>query len=160
MAANDENWIGIDLTGIDNLQEKLKQLYPELADLGTEEANAYILDVVKEDARLPYADEPFFWSSDKQRKAYFASNGFGGGIPYQRTGTLRDGWQVLGYGKNQIVVNEVMYSKYVKQASTQIIGMKFRDWDTIEEQIRTRLSQISRAFNEGVRDAIEKLGLG
>lgn len=28
------------------------------------------------------------WQTEKQRRAFFASNGFGGGIPYQRSGKL------------------------------------------------------------------------
>ena len=36
---------------------------------------------------------PVQWDSEKQRRAYFASNGFGKGIPYQRTGRTRLSWQ-------------------------------------------------------------------
>lgn len=36
---------------------------------------------------------PVHWKSAKQRRAFFATNGFGGGIPYQRTGALARGWQ-------------------------------------------------------------------
>lgn len=35
---------------------------------------------------------PIQWASDKQRRAFFATNGFGGGIPYQRTRTLQQSW--------------------------------------------------------------------
>lgn len=34
------------------------------------------------------------WKSEKQRKAYFATDGFGHGIPYQRTGKLEAGWDM------------------------------------------------------------------
>ena len=37
---------------------------------------------------------PIKWDSDKQRRAYFASNGFGHGIPYQRQGHYERGWVV------------------------------------------------------------------
>lgn len=37
-------------------------------------------------------NNPYQWQSEKQRRAYFASDGFGGGIPYQRTGDLTDAW--------------------------------------------------------------------
>lgn len=37
---------------------------------------------------------PIQWASEKQRKAYFASNGFGKGIPYKRSGKLSRGWEV------------------------------------------------------------------
>lgn len=36
---------------------------------------------------------PFRWKSDRQRRAYFATDGFGWGIPYVRTFALRDSWQ-------------------------------------------------------------------
>jgi hypothetical protein len=35
---------------------------------------------------------PVNWDSEKQRRAFFATNGFGAGIPYQRTGTLEGEW--------------------------------------------------------------------
>jgi hypothetical protein len=40
------------------------------------------------------SSQPVKWTSDKQRKAYFASNGFGGGIPTVRTGTIAQAWDV------------------------------------------------------------------
>ncbi len=36
---------------------------------------------------------PVAWDSEKQRRAYFATDGFGAGIPYQRTGTYNASWQ-------------------------------------------------------------------
>ena len=36
------------------------------------------------------------WNSEKQRRAYFATDGFGHGIPYRRTGQYPEGWRVLG----------------------------------------------------------------
>jgi hypothetical protein len=37
---------------------------------------------------------PVQWDSVRQRRAFFASNGFGGGIPYRRTGRYEQGWQL------------------------------------------------------------------
>lgn len=37
---------------------------------------------------------PVQWDSVRQRKAFFASNGFGGGIPYRRRGRYEQGWQL------------------------------------------------------------------
>lgn len=39
---------------------------------------------------------PIAWTSERQRRAYFATNGFGAGIPYRRTGGLAAGWSVSG----------------------------------------------------------------
>ncbi len=38
------------------------------------------------------SESPVHWDSEKQRKAYFASDGFGAGIPYQRSGNTRGSW--------------------------------------------------------------------
>jgi hypothetical protein len=35
------------------------------------------------------------WKSEKQRRAFFATDGFGKGIPYERTHELRDGWHLV-----------------------------------------------------------------
>jgi hypothetical protein len=37
---------------------------------------------------------PIRWKSEKQRRAFFATNGFGRGVPSQRTGALARGWTV------------------------------------------------------------------
>lgn len=36
---------------------------------------------------------PIRWSTERQRRAYFATDGFGRGIPYKRTGKYADAWQ-------------------------------------------------------------------
>jgi hypothetical protein len=38
---------------------------------------------------------PIQWTSEKQRKAFFATDGFGHGIPYKRTGQLMRSWEVV-----------------------------------------------------------------
>ena len=42
----------------------------------------------------PITGIPNSWDSDKQRKAFFATNGFGKGIPTERTGNYINGWSV------------------------------------------------------------------
>ncbi len=38
---------------------------------------------------------PIEWTSEKQRRAFFATDGFGHGIPYQRTHDLAAAWEVI-----------------------------------------------------------------
>lgn len=60
---------------------------------------------------------PIHWKSAKQRRAFFATNGFGRGIPTVRTHTLSQGWQVifapLDNGGAITVVNETPYAQFV-----------------------------------------------
>lgn len=37
---------------------------------------------------------PIRWKTERQRRAFFATDGFGKGIPYQRTGGLQRSWRV------------------------------------------------------------------
>lgn len=46
-----------------------------------------VLEAMKEEGKpVTY---PIQWDSDKQKRAFFATDGFGSGIPYQRTQTYR-----------------------------------------------------------------------
>lgn len=59
------------------------------------------------------------WQSDRQRRAYFATNGFGAGIPYQPTGRLTKGWDVEYVGRDAYngefaIVNPVKYAPFVQ----------------------------------------------
>jgi hypothetical protein len=61
---------------------------------------------------------PIAWTSDKQRKAFFATNGFGRGIPTKRTGALNDGWHsfsetITGLGTKVIIWNSQSYAQFV-----------------------------------------------
>ena len=48
-------------------------------------------DLMKEPGPVVY---PIEWTSDKQRRAFFATDGFGAGIPYQRTHDLAAAWDI------------------------------------------------------------------
>ncbi len=154
------SFIGIDIAGNKELAAKLEQIPGEAFGAGVEEANKYIVDVERiYPPRVQHgADNPYQWQSEKQRRAYFASNGFGGGIPSQRSQGLSKGWKTIGQGRNQIVVNEVPYAMFVKDVQRQR-GHAADGWDTIGIDIQTRMGQIVRKFEFGVSRALKKLGL-
>lgn len=51
--------------------------------------DAMLADFQAEPGKVKY---PIQWTSDRQRRAFFASKGFGKGIPYVRTGKLAKAW--------------------------------------------------------------------
>ena len=51
-------------------------------------------------ADAPRPSYPIDWDSEKQRRAYFATDGFGGGIPYRRTGAMPAGWEIVRVDPN------------------------------------------------------------
>jgi hypothetical protein len=60
---------------------------------------------------------PIQWDSERQRRAFFATDGFGHGIPYRRTGKYNEGWRLEpvkdSYGEGYQLVNKVPYARYV-----------------------------------------------
>jgi len=66
----------------------------------------------------PKVKYPIAWTSERQRRAYFASNGFGHGIPYRRTGGATKAWRAaLVRGQGAIVskvTNPNSYLIYVR----------------------------------------------
>jgi len=144
--------------GAKELITKLEKLPTEVGDEGVESAINYIIEY----ERLypgSMKGAPFEWTSEKQRRAYFASNGFGHGIPYQRKFKIRWGWRKEGKGRTATAVNRVPYTKYVKLDQYQQIGFKRRNWRTVETDLRERESHIVAAFDKGVKKAIKRLGL-
>ncbi len=154
------DFIGINVAGLEEIKEISANVVPEAIDAGVEEANAYIVDVEHlYPPRVQHgAENPYQWDSDKQRRAYFATNGFGGGIPYQRTQTLANGWKTEGSGINQIVVNEVPYAAYVKDFQ-QSRGHMYDGWDIIQTDLLDRIDRIVEKFEAGTNRILHKLGL-
>ncbi len=85
-----------DFGRIDRLSE-LARVYPTLP----QSIGQSILDKRKANllAEVSYTPPVFkgkrTWTSEKQRRAFFATNGFGRGIPYKRTGKLNKSWEVF-----------------------------------------------------------------
>lgn len=61
---------------------------------------------------------PIQWQSERQRRAFFASDGFGKGIPYKRTGELAASWQIqqkkTANGADIVFYNDAPHSVYVQ----------------------------------------------
>lgn len=62
---------------------------------------------------------PFQFGTARSRRAYFATNGFGNGIPYHRTGALAAGWRTDVFMSDNAVAMSV--SNPVK-ATPYVIG--------------------------------------
>lgn len=56
---------------------------------------------------------PYRWQSEKQRRAFFATKGFGRGVPSRRTGDLSRGWQASVDPYRKTLFNRLPYAKFV-----------------------------------------------
>lgn len=148
------NFIGIDISGVTTISERLKKLPKEARDLGTESANEYIVNAMK--VEPPKPNRPFVWSSDEQRRYVMAK--ISKGEWTGRTQQLRNAWKTVGKGYNQIVANETPYAQFV-QDTNQIIGHKTNGWQTWEMVKKSKAAEILRKFDAGVKKALKKLNL-
>jgi hypothetical protein len=57
---------------------------------------------------------PIRWTSDRQRRAYFATNGFGRGIPTRRTGEIQRAWHFELESDQIALVNDNPAASYVQ----------------------------------------------
>lgn len=154
------DFIGINIAGAKEVADRLDKIPTDGFGAGVEAANEYIVDMERAyPSRVQHGEgNPYKWSSDKQRRAFFATDGFGGGIPYSRKQTLARGWKTIGSGKDQIVVNEVPYAQYVKDFKQQI-GHMYDGWDIIATDAMERMEQIVRKFDAGVSNWLKKMGM-
>ena len=93
---------------------------------------------------------PIHWDSEKQKRAYFASNGFGEGIPYRRKGTTERAWQLQKLDDGYRLANEsdaaffVFGDLYQRKSQSNIHAGRwpltktvvFEELDTLPQEIQ------------------------
>lgn len=105
-------------------------------------------------------NNPYQWQSEKQRRAYFATDGFGGGIPYQRTGNLADAWTYEETNSDWNTVrlkNSSPYGQYVQGDNMQR-GHKADGWRIMADVIATNIRGAIRAGQQAVDRLIKSKG--
>lgn len=162
--AND--FILLEVTGIRELQAKLKALPPEYQDAITDDVLAYLKEVFvkypsyKYVARRTAYPEVGGWFSEKQRKFVMASIRQGTiKIPYRRSQTLSRGWKVHGRGRSSFLANETGYAHLVMGDNTQERGARARGWSMISQIISDRMPRIIEKADAALKKAIKRLGL-
>lgn len=64
--------------------------------------------------RPRWTGKPYIqWQTQKQRKAFFASDGFGAGIPYRRKGVYERNWVVVSTTDGYDVGNKLPWARYI-----------------------------------------------
>ena len=111
-----------------------------------------------------YAEPPTYpiqWDSEKQKRAFFASDGFGNSIPHQRQGALPNSFEESDVTASEGLIEGKTYS--IAEWAHWIMGKDQSSihagrWETdaqIAERIRPDIVQlfqaaIMRAINEGL----------
>jgi len=103
---------------LDNAMEFLNKIDLEIDDIGEaviQEIKPELLDELQDmPSKRSYPNQyPVEWTSDLQRKAYFASGGFGKGIPTVRDDTLINSWEIEWENSSIITRNKNKWAKFV-----------------------------------------------
>lgn len=148
----------VDTKKITSLQNKLSKYGPYAIQQGLEAANEFMNTADFKMGMYPpdQSGAPFSWSSDIQRQAFFASNGFGGGVPHNRTYDLAmEGEFVVSPANLYIEYMNEPYSNFVI-GSSMIVGHRKRGWRQINQYIVSRSREIANIFRKAALDAWEK----
>src|SRR5690606_2623187 len=112
--------ISLSITVDDDIIVAYQELFRDLPKLSQRAFRGEITRVTR-----PMLDEltatpgppqyPIRWKSERQRRAFFATNGFGRGIPTQRTGAIQEAWSVEVQGSqfdiDILVDNDLPYAQ-------------------------------------------------
>jgi hypothetical protein len=98
---------------------------------------------------------PIQWTSRLQEIKFFATNGFGKGIPYKRTGTLNRSWfsfseTVLGLGASIIIWNSQSYAQFVVGRFTPTNHMQQFHRNTGWQPVASKVNIIREILIKGI----------
>lgn len=100
--------------------QKYPGIYNTAIRRNTSRLMSRMLDELRDEPGSP--KYPLRWASERQRRAYFATNGFGRGIPYKRTGKLAKSWEadiILTDGSGDFVIGNSDPSSIYVQGDLQ-----------------------------------------
>lgn len=101
-------------TGADLVRQGLEDLEREIPRIGKRRIYNMMLRVrTRLRTPAPRPSYPINWDSEKQRRAYFATNGFGRGIPYRRNGRYEGGWDIVPTETGYRLENKWDKARYV-----------------------------------------------
>ena len=157
-------FVGVEIAGLDDLMVKLNKLPDVVQDHAIDEANKYMLNVLKlyppyRHVTMKQAYGGFI--SEKQRRyvmARIAEGTIRPGMP-NRSQRFASSWKVVGYGRNSIIANETPYGPYLVGDSSQSSMHQKIGWKKLGDTIKQRMTQIISKAEAGVKKAIRILGL-
>lgn len=140
------DFIGVDVSGIAQLQAKLSKM-PE---------------AVQDEVTRAAADETVkymrVYPPERAMSIHRDGSTFTPARPYRRTFTLKNNWVIVGQGKNEIVVNKTPYAVYVMDDDRQA-WMHRPFWKTMAKRMEENAQRLNKIIDTAARKALKKLGL-
>jgi len=159
-----------DFEAIDDLAtftQVVNIIHEEILEEVLDEIEPDLITELSEDA--PPVARPIQWTSERQRRAYFATDGFGAGIPYRRTGKLRKAWIVEIRGNAIVVENPSEVSKFVygSLAQNRSQALRFQQrfhvntgWQPATDTVKKHLDRAGDLYIEKFDDRLAGMASG
>lgn len=152
----------ITTTGLNETTQALRELGVEIMPITRRQIFNDLLAVRNTlTASAPRPTYPINWDSEKQRRAYFATEGFGRGIPTQRSGRYQKSWRVIRVGADYAIDNPDPAAVYIggdEQGTSQSRIHQSR-WPLAVPLIYTSLNAIASEVEDDIEQFAEKKGL-
>jgi hypothetical protein len=103
---------------------------------------------------------PVNWDSEKQRRAFFATNGFGRGIPTKRTNTYIDAWKITQVSNGLSLSNASKGAPYISGGGEGYMQSNIHKsrWNVLTEVSDAEMANLNREVEEGFSDLIRQEG--
>lgn len=155
-------WVSFETQGIQLVRkglERLRRKVPLVSRQRIYDAMVKIRRIMKEPGLPP--TYPIHWDSTRQRKAFFATDGFGRGIPTRRTGAYQRAWQIIKTDNGYDVGNPLSHSIYL--AGTARSGRRQSRihrgrWPLFVNAINKVIGKLPRAVREGLKQTARQIG--
>lgn len=105
--------LSVKTQGADLVRQGLEDLGAEIPLIGRKriyEALLKVRTILRKAGTRP--THPIHWDSERQRRAYFATDGFGRGIPSSRTGSERR-WEIVRLGQGYRFEHPSLHAVYL-----------------------------------------------
>lgn len=104
----------VKVIGAELVRQGLEDIAREIPLIGRKRIYEAMLRVKRKMATpAPKPKYPINWDSEKQRRAFFATDGFGRGIPTKRTGRYEKGWVIVRTGTGYRMENTSPAAGYI-----------------------------------------------
>jgi len=106
--------LSIHTVGADLVRKGLEDIDAQIPQIGRQRIyDALVRARTRLRAPVSRPSHPIHWDSERQRRAFFASDGFGRGIPSRRTGRYQRGWELVRLGNGYRMENAADHAKYL-----------------------------------------------
>lgn len=145
--------LSVKTVGADLVRRGLEDLGAEIPKIGTQRIYLVMLRartrLRKPGARPTY---PIRWDSEKQRRAYFATDGFGRGIPYRRSGRYPKGWELAKLPNGYRIENNTPAARYIGgdysgQGQSQI---HMGRWPLFQEVVEDEIQELPPDIEQAI----------